>query len=106
MATAELRSRVWSKLQDYELLRVEPFARACSPSFYRCLGPLPPKYLGGKGYHMATKEEVRCTIKVESTIKVKSMDAVHGRGSVTKAGKATVQPGQRAGAAEVGGVPR
>ena len=36
---------------------------------------------------MATKEEVRCTIKVESTIKVRSMDAVHGRGSVTKAEK-------------------
>ena len=27
----------------------------------------------GKGYHMATKEEAGCTIKVES------MDAVHGR---------------------------
>ena len=37
----------------------EPFARECSPSFYRRLGPLLPKHLGGKGYHMATKEEAR-----------------------------------------------
>ena len=29
---------------------------------------------------MVTKEEVRCTIKVESNIKLKPMDAVHGRG--------------------------
>ena len=41
---------------------------------------------------MATKEEVGCTIKGES------MDAVHGRSGVTKAGKATVQPGRWAGA--------
>ena len=52
----------------------EPFARTGSSSFYRCLGPPPPKYLGGKGYHIATKEEAGCTIKVES------MDLVHGRG--------------------------
>ena len=32
-------------------------------SFYRCPGPHPPKCLGGKGYHMATKEEAGCTIK-------------------------------------------
>ena len=43
-----------------------------------------PQYLGGKGYHVATKEEAGCTLKVES------MDAVHGRSGVTKAGKATV----------------
>ena len=42
---------------------------------------------------MATKEEAGCTIKVES------MDVVHGRSGVTKAGKATVQPGLWAGAA-------
>ena len=42
---------------------------------------------------MATKEEAGCTIKVES------MDPVHGRDGVTKAGKATVQPGQWASAA-------
>ena len=42
-------------------------------SFYRCLGPLPPKHLGGKGYHMATKEEAGCTIKGEA------MDAGNGR---------------------------
>ena len=32
---------------------------------------------------MATKEEARCTIKVESTIKVEPMDAVHGRGAAS-----------------------
>ena len=68
-----------------------PFARMGASSFYRRLGPLLPKHLGGKGYHMATKEEARCTIKVESTIKVRCMDAVHGRGGITKAGKATGQ---------------
>ena len=45
-------------------LGVEPFARECSPSFYSRLGPLPPKHLGGKGCHIPTKEEARCTIKV------------------------------------------
>ena len=79
--------------------RTDPLARTGSSSFYRCLGPLPPK-LGGKGYHIATKEEAGYTIKVES------MDAVHGRSGVTKAEKATVQPGRWADAAEVGRVPR
>ena len=66
-----------------------------------------PKHLGGKGYHMATKEEVRCTIKVESTIKLESMDAVHGRGAASpKLKRGTVQPGRWAGAAEVERVPR
>ena len=76
------RSRVWSKLPDSG-----PFACACPFSFYKHLGPLPPKHLGGKCYHMVTKEEARCTIKVKSTRKVKAMDAVHGRDGVTKAGK-------------------
>ena len=99
MATTQLA-------EGEESTRVQPFARTGSSSFYRRPGPLPPKHLGGKGYHMATKEEARCTIKVESTIKVKSMDAVHGRGGVTKARKATVQTGRWAGAAEAGCVPR
>ena len=38
-------------------------------------------------------------------IKVESMDAVHGRSGVTKAGKATVQPGRWAGAATARGGP-
>ena len=86
-------ARVSSELQGGELVnpeclpKIEPFARTGSSSFYRRPGPLPPKHLGGKGYHMATKEEARCTIKVKSTRKVKAMDAVHGRDGVTKAGK-------------------
>ena len=69
-------------------------------SFYRRLGPLPPKHLGGKGYHMATKEEAGCTIKVES------MDAVHGRGRRPQSWKSHRPAGRWAGAAEVGCVPR
>ena len=42
--------------------------------------------LGGKGYHIATKEEAGCTIKV------KSMDSVHGRDGVTKAGVLLLDP--------------
>ena len=73
----------------------EPFARECSSSFYRRLGPLPPKHLGRKGYHMATKGEERCTIKVVSTIKVENVDAVHGRGAASpKLKRGTVQPGR------------
>ena len=63
--------------------RANPLALVCSPSFYRRLGPLLPKHLGGKGYHMATKGEARCTIKVESTTKVELVDAVHGRGAAS-----------------------
>ena len=49
---------------------------------------------------MATKEEEWCTIKVESTIKVEAMDAVHGRGAASpKLKRGTVQPGQWASAA-------
>ena len=59
------------------------------------------------GAHMATKEEARCTIKVKSTIKVESMDAIHGRGAASpKLKRGTVQPGRRAGAADVERVPR
>ena len=51
---------------------------------------------------MATKGEARCTIKIESTIKVEPMDAVHGREAVSpKLKRGTVQPGRWAGAAEV-----
>ena len=42
---------------------------------------------------MVTKAEARCMIKVEP------VDVVHGRSGVTKAEKATVQPGRWAGAA-------
>ena len=56
---------------------------------------------------MATKERGGCIIKVESTIKVKLVDAVHGRGAASpKLKKATGQPGRWAGAAEVERVPR
>ena len=59
-----------------------PLPERAPPPFIGVSG-LFPKYLGGKGYHIATKEEAGCTIKGES------MDAVHGRSGVTKAGKAT-----------------
>ena len=81
--------------------KIEPFARACLPSFYRSLGPLPPKHLGGKGYHMATKEEARCTIKV------KLVDAVHGRGAASpKLKRGTDQLDGGLAFVEVGGDPR
>ena len=86
---------------------IEPLARECSPPFYSRLGPLPPKHLGGKGCHIPTKEEARCTIKAKSTIKVESMDAVHGRGAASpKLKRGTAQPGRWAGAADVERVPR
>ena len=47
------------------LLGFQPFAQMGAFSFYRGPGPLPSQYLGGKGSHMATKEEAGCTIKVE-----------------------------------------
>ena len=48
-------------------------------------------------------EEARCTIKVKSTIKVKLVDAVHGRGAASpKLKKATDQPGGGRALAEVG----
>ena len=59
---------------------LNPLPERAPPPFIGVLD-LFPKYLGGKGYHMATKEEAWCMIKVES------MDAVHGRGGVTKAVK-------------------
>ena len=56
---------------------------------------------------MATKEEARCTIKVKSTIKVESMDAVHSRGAASpKLRKATAQPDGGLAPAGVGGDPR
>ena len=95
------------RLRTVVELSAEPFARTGSSSFYRCLGTLPPKHLGGKGSHIATKEEARCTKKVESTIKVESMDAVHGRGAASpKLKRGTIQPGRWAGAADVERVPR
>ena len=56
---------------------------------------------------MATKERGGCTIKVEPTIKVKLVDAVHGRGAASpKLKKATDQPDGGLALAEVGGDPR
>ena len=81
--------------------------RSAPPPFIGVLDLFCPNILGGKGYHMATKEEVRCTIKVKSTIKVESMDAVHGRGAASpKLKRGTVQSGRWAGAADVERVPR
>ena len=73
VATMSKNPRSWN-LPSVELgRRVEPFARTGSSSFYRRLGPILPKHLGGKGYHIATKEEAGCTVKVVA------MDVVHGR---------------------------
>ena len=56
---------------------------------------------------MATKEEARCTVKVRSTIKVKLVDAVHGRGTASpKLKRGTDQPDSGLALAEVGGDPR
>ena len=86
--------------------KIEPFARACLLSFYRHLGPLLPKHLGWKGYHMATMEEARCTTKAKSTIKVELVDAVHGRGAASqKLRRGTDQPDGGLALAEVGGDP-
>ena len=55
---------------------------------------------------MATMEEARCTIKVKSTIKLKLVDAVRGRGATSpKLKKGTDQPDGGLALAEVGGDP-
>ena len=77
MATAQLAGE--------EELKPNRLPERAPPPFIGVLG-LFPQYLGGKGYHMATKEEAGCTIKLES------MDAVHGRGRRHQSCKATVHP--------------
>ena len=62
--------------------------------------------MGGKGYHTVTMEEARCTIKVKSTIKVKLVDAVHGRGTASpKLRRDTDRLDGGLALAEVGGGP-
>ena len=52
-------------------------------------------------------EEARCTIKVKSTIKVKLVDAVHGRGAASpKLKRGTDQLDGGLALVEVGGDPR
>ena len=53
----------------------EPFARTGASSFYRCLGPLLPKHLGGKGYHIATPHHDKSQI---GTNKYDAKDAIRG----------------------------
>ena len=86
---------------------MNPLPGRAPPPFIGVLDLFCPNILGGKGYHIAPKEEARCTVKVESTIKVGAMDAVHSRGAASpKLKRGTVQPGRWAGAAEVERVPR
>ena len=105
----ELEVATMAKTLDLEKCQ-DPDAEPESNQVFSLLperAPLFPQYLGGKGYHIATKKEAGCTIKAESTIKVKLVDAVHGRGAVSpKLKKATGQPDGGLAPAEVGGDPR
>ena len=69
------------KNQDPDRRSQIPFPERALPPFIGVPDLFPQKHLGGKGYHIATKEEAGCMIKVEL------MDAVHGRSGVTKAEK-------------------
>ena len=68
---------------------VDPLSAAPLPPYIAASGPF-PQFCGGKGCHMATKKEHRCTIKRES------MDTVHG----VKPQLLTEKPPSTAGAGE------